>query len=128
MRKSLERRGLAPLETINSSLQWLPEGPRASRAPLGEEEKGPVLPGKLEFSYMSFYFRNDPRSNKKESVSAVHADFPADRPDYSVVSSAPTSVTKCDAKMYFYRISAGGMAASVNSMKVNAFFFIFIIW
>lgn len=87
-----------------------------------------MLPGKLEFSYMSFYFRNDPRSNKKESVSAVHADFPADRPDYSVVSSAPTSVTKCDAKMYFYRISAGGMAASVNSMQVNAFFFIFIIW
>lgn len=41
MKLSPERRDLVPVETINSSLQWLPEGPRASRAAPGEEEEGP---------------------------------------------------------------------------------------
>lgn len=39
MKMSPERRDLVPVETINSSLQWLLEGPRASRAPSGEEEE-----------------------------------------------------------------------------------------
>lgn len=41
MKQSPERRDLVPVKTINSSLQWLPEGPRASRAAPGEEEEGP---------------------------------------------------------------------------------------
>lgn len=45
VKKSLERRDLGSVETINSSLQWLPEGPRVSRVPSGEEERGPVWPG-----------------------------------------------------------------------------------
>lgn len=40
MKMSPERRDLVPVETINSSLQWLPEGPRASRVPSGEEKVG----------------------------------------------------------------------------------------
>lgn len=39
MKMSPERRDLVPVATINSSLQWLPEGPRARRAPSGEEEE-----------------------------------------------------------------------------------------
>lgn len=37
MKMSPERRDLVLGETINSSLQWLCEGPRASRGPSGEE-------------------------------------------------------------------------------------------
>lgn len=41
MKMSPERRDLVPVETINSSLQWLPGGPRASRG-LFPSKEGPT--------------------------------------------------------------------------------------
>lgn len=49
MKMSPERRDLVPVETINSSLQWLPEGPRASRA--SSEEEGPSQENEEQFHF-----------------------------------------------------------------------------
>lgn len=56
MKMSPERRDLVPEETINSSLQWLCEGPRASRGPSGEEAGGPMQSGKMRDNYISLLF------------------------------------------------------------------------
>ncbi len=54
---SSDRRDLVPVETINSSLQWLLEGPRASRAPSGEGRGVPCSQENKDLLHFTFIFK-----------------------------------------------------------------------